>query len=916
MVTLAVRSELNDGIWHLRRAIALKSGDEKLAEQITSYRFLQRYTDMGEFKSFGESVLQIKDKETMNSLSISLFAMDRCSENIKDPQTMAQMADVFVAYTKPHIGDTALTVATIGRLLKVLDEKGDEEAIKSLPQDLLSLKEVVDSIASGLSSQPSVQPNISIDALITESLLTPCIQSRQDVESVTFIADKAKNDIIATVNTFQDLPPDILGAIMAEVLSPSVLSVGKAAALDLIFSNCEIVIEASDAIHKLSTYFTKDQEVSLVIPELIKLSFYSDTNLDFLRDYADRLGQYEGAIINVAKNFPFVPGDAQSNIAQNLTEVAVRLNDPDMFDRLAETVMMFKEHPAIGTGILHVFQNSDVIEGDKDLPRLLDAVTKEKEAFKDMVSTFDNIPLGPGLIFNQMLEVMMDSGSAEMHRVYGLVLKHKDLITQTIAAKAEPERKADAFKHLLSVTAYSQSPNALPYYSKLIAKNDVTKLEAAPDFVEFMHANIHRGSTEGQIYELALVMNSFSGTKHLEDLFMERKITVEMIGNMLKEHAIPIQLMSEEEKLTIFRSLDADTIDKYKRNIAAFLGLRAGESYFIDGKPVPIVVSGFNNLGTIEIGHIPINSSKIQFSSLQEIVDTTVLGINGSRSDPTWKLKRDKLRELFGEGTFSMAQSGWESIKKQDLQDLVAAYARFTSDPTAQKGKAVLDVFRNGLVRISDPRAAEALSDIVDTLEGSFTNNVLEKGSALVAYTIEGKANALAINSALTSCCAFLPSGAQRISTINYGLDPGVVLLNMSVAQIPLKVEFQQLPVNGVAIGALGRLYLPEGGDISHRRLLYVDSVEGGIKFDEATAGREKEVLALIRKWGAKLGAEYVAFSTQPGNSTPRKFVSKVATPREEIPMDLHLTAKQYLEGVNARPGHGLQNVAAKLVRL
>lgn len=135
------------------------------------------------------------------------------------------------------------------------------------------------------------------------------------------------------------------------------------------------------------------------------------------------------------------------------------------------------------------------------------------------------------------------------------------------------------------------------------------------------------------------------------------------------------------------------------------------------------------------------------------------------------------------------------------------------------------DLAKKGKTEDKWPEDAEALSDLIDAVEGI---GMARSFDSLIIKMQSGDMTDLTDNATL-SCCAFYPDGANSEASIYYLKDPEIGLLWIKSATL----EGEELDNIGVAI-------LVNCTDKNGRRALLVDSVEGGESLQRAKVDWEK----------------------------------------------------------------------------
>ncbi len=174
------------------------------------------------------------------------------------------------------------------------------------------------------------------------------------------------------------------------------------------------------------------------------------------------------------------------------------------------------------------------------------------------------------------------------------------------------------------------------------------------------------------------------------------------------------------------------------------------------------------------------------------------------------------------------------------------------------------------------------------------------------------KGNIFNIESATTACCTYMPYEVNSWGAMGYAVDPAVVIVNFSVAGAPLAAKVEDLKAHGTAIGALGR-------SRSGKRILYIDSLEGGDKFNRAIKGNEDRLLTMLQEFGREVGAEEVAIHTiarkWPGADTPVEFANALAMPKARRRMGILVDGPQYFECFNLQQQYNMVESAAQSKR-
>ncbi len=296
-------------------------------------------------------------------------------------------------------------------------------------------------------------------------------------------------------------------------------------------------------------------------------------------------------------------------------------------------------------------------------------------------------------------------------------------------------------------------------------------------------------------------------------------------------------------------------------------------------------------------------SENVKITS-DEAINMIVRGINGSRDKASEQLAKAKLAELFGEDIANRAYDSWKkSASPADVKRLATAYSEYNAKKDAASAGKVVGAFRDCL-NGKDPVTTHQISDIINTLTPVINGDKLsiQKGERLVAYN-SGKNDILRIKSNNTGCCAFL-GGVNQYAGLGYATDDAVALINFTITN-KVGTDMSDQPIYGAAICVFSK--------IDGKNALFVDSVEGGLLFRSALETQSGKVLDALKAFASDNGCEYLAFSTNPGNSTPISFVNGLQAAESDHLVQPLNTSQQYLEGLR---GTEPQQAKVKLIEV
>jgi len=201
----------------------------------------------------------------------------------------------------------------------------------------------------------------------------------------------------------------------------------------------------------------------------------------------------------------------------------------------------------------------------------------------------------------------------------------------------------------------------------------------------------------------------------------------------------------------------------------------------------------------------------------------------------------------------------------QQIKDDVALMKQGDSEAASRIRSFFKDLAKKGKTEDKRPEDAEALSDLIDAVESIGRARVFD---SILIKMQSGDLTDLFDNTT-TACCTFYPDGANAEAAIYYLKDPEIGLLFIKSATL----EGEELDNIGVA-------FLVNCKDKNGRKVLLVDSVEGGEALQRSEVSWQEKMFESIKQVAKENGAEYIVFNSRVSNATPRRFnnfVSKIA---------------------------------------
>lgn len=185
-----------------------------------------------------------------------------------------------------------------------------------------------------------------------------------------------------------------------------------------------------------------------------------------------------------------------------------------------------------------------------------------------------------------------------------------------------------------------------------------------------------------------------------------------------------------------------------------------------------------------------------------------------------------------------------------------------TKENNEEKAKRIREYFKELAKKElagKTPEDAEALSDLIDSIESIGQARVFD---SLLIKMQKGDMTDL-LNNRLTMCCAFYPDGANKEASLNYLRDSEIGLLQLKSATL----EGEELDNLGVAI-------LVNCQDKEGKKVLLIDSVEGGDALQRAGTDYQEKLLEAIKKLAKENKQDYILFNSTVNNATPRDYLN------------------------------------------
>lgn len=189
--------------------------------------------------------------------------------------------------------------------------------------------------------------------------------------------------------------------------------------------------------------------------------------------------------------------------------------------------------------------------------------------------------------------------------------------------------------------------------------------------------------------------------------------------------------------------------------------------------------------------------------------------------------------------------------------DIQEDYKKLQSND-AEAGKKIIQYFKDRFILAGKSEKVEPLSDILTDIESAYT------GKTTYDYAVVKMQDANVedlFDNRETSCCAFMPNGANKHGSIGYLIDPDIGLLHYQIID---KVGGDKMNA-GVAI-------MVNCKDDKGKKVLLVDSVEFNNNLKEDIKGWMEDMYKAIKQVAKEQKADYVLFNSQVFNSSPKDF--------------------------------------------
>ncbi len=231
----------------------------------------------------------------------------------------------------------------------------------------------------------------------------------------------------------------------------------------------------------------------------------------------------------------------------------------------------------------------------------------------------------------------------------------------------------------------------------------------------------------------------------------------------------------------------------------------------------------------------------------------------GEKKRESIKLARELLSSFEGSKKLKQAMIYVRSCEKPEkiFKDIKQDYQKLKQGDK-EAGLKILEYFQKKFVEPGLPEKVEPLSDIIDSIKGLYGL----KTEGYVAETIEMEKPGIdfLFDSSKTSCCAFMPNGANKEASLIYLADRDVGLLKYKLVGFDNSKEDA-----GVAI-------MVKCKDKDGNKVLLVDSVEFNSALRDSIKGwREKFYDAILRA-AKDSNVDYVVFNVDVANASPQAF--------------------------------------------
>lgn len=484
------------------------------------------------------------------------------------------------------------------------------------------------------------------------------------------------------------------------------------------------------------------------------------------------------------------------------------------------------------------------------------------------------------LTSDEVLRFAKSIGPVQSARFFAYITNSQDLEVQYFEYyKALFETRKDDSLDLFSMMQFSLSPTfTIAAWGNMGSGSVDIERHTIANCIDLPASFEHAGRLERAAVLLEKIFSSESfANKALDQVFT----TAEIKGH---------EALTREEKLRL-AAHGITWLKDNRESIQRFVERRGSGETMDPQMKATLAVIGFDTDridGTRIIGRMELKGER-EIDSYYLIMpyialSMLVLGLNGSRNNKLEESHRKMLKKLLGDDAVERAVASWYKIRMKHIREMGDAYNSSDLD-------AVANIFRRASKSLSPRDRANVMDVVLPICRATSGENMKQ----LVAYTVKGKNDAIMTSGKQTACCAFISDpGNKSSSSVEYANSPGIVLINFSVVDERQEQDPEKLRAHGVAICALGTS--------DRRPVLYIDSIEGGIRFANAVEGREQELFRIISAYAKEIGAEATFLSTKGSTSDiPMRFMqAKPEDQHEKVQMAL-LTSNQLLEGMPHR---------------
>ena len=606
-------------------------------------------------------------------------------------------------------------------------------------------------------------------------------------------------------------------------------------------------------------------------------------------------------------------------LAETLVEFIIKIivrGDSETDDKaeiLEEMAKRFEDDPDIANGLLSKFYKLcsikiHLIDNAFDLNRLIGGpreVTKEdmisllrNEEFAGMMKRHRNVPEARDMVLDTFYS-------------YPDSLR---VIIDILSIAGEDANAARAVSYLVpNLVRLQYNKEGLAYYKELI-KNTINipenlaniRITSDTAFLKMAYECMRFGSADFYRHEMACMLLRQHAENAKIKAVLKSSEGWEKIRNDVFEKSgiLDMGLMSEKEKLVIMRScLD---MRLYSKEINKFLKNRMNGFEFSTSIGEYFRFEKINKnrlLGIVKTGGM--ESMQNQMPE-EEACNYLFFGLacDDNGGIEAHRKAAAKLAVYAGENKVKMARKAFRWLRNNDPTGLMSlARAHSNRDFGAMKHEFA------EIAKTMNNSAKESISDIIDIMDGA-TKGTLLRGKNLLAYVVRGKNNIINIGSNVTGCCTFLPNGIHQEAAFAYANDPGIVLVCFAFDDNPERARLEEIRVVGAAVSCLAL-------GPNKEKVLYVDSLEGGITFTNAIAGREQKITEIISGFARSIGADKVAYYRTP-LGRPRFFVDKIDAQTEKIKLRFLFEDgyKHYLDFDQRATNQWEYELLTKVVRL